>query len=64
MGRLSLSLLLLSATTLVSSQPSPQVQKRITAAIRAAANQTNPDLTAFVNPFVGTGEFLWPFPAD
>ncbi|THH13167.1 hypothetical protein EW146_g7023 [Bondarzewia mesenterica] len=38
----------------VHAQPSPQVQKRITAAIKAAANQTNIDYTAFVNPFIGT----------
>ncbi|KAG6817480.1 hypothetical protein H0H87_008105 [Tephrocybe sp. NHM501043] len=38
-----------------SAQPSPDLQKRISAAIKAAANQPNPDLTAFVNPFIGTG---------
>ncbi|KAF9061315.1 glycoside hydrolase family 92 protein [Rhodocollybia butyracea] len=49
----SLQLLLLS-TALVYAQPSPEVQKRISAAIAAAANESNPDLTAFVNPFIGT----------
>ena len=40
------------------AQPSPEVQQRISAAIAAAANQTNGtiDYTAFVNPFIGTGE--------
>jgi len=42
----------------VHAQPSPEVQKRITAAIKAAANEPNPDLTAFVNPFIGTGELV------
>ena len=37
-------------------QPSPEVQKRISAAIKAAANLTNIDYTSFVNPFIGTGE--------
>jgi hypothetical protein len=42
----------------VRAQPNPQVQKNITAAIKAAAtaNEINPvDYTKFVNPFVGTG---------
>ena len=38
------------------AQPSPEVQKRISAAIKAAANLTIIDYTAFVNPFIGTGE--------
>ena len=40
----------------VSAQPSPEVQKRIAAAI-AATNSTNStiDYTEFVNPFIGTG---------
>jgi hypothetical protein len=44
------------ATTL--AQPSPKVQERITAAIEAAktSNSTDIDYTAFVNPFIGTGE--------
>jgi hypothetical protein len=37
------------------AQPSPDVQKRISAAIRNAAGQSNPDYSAFVNPFIGTG---------
>ena len=41
---------------LASAQPSPDVQKRISAAIKAAANETNIDYTAFVNPFIGTGK--------
>lgn len=54
----SAAFLLLSSflTTFVYAQPSPDQQKRISAAIAAAANQTGtPDLTAFVNPFIGTG---------
>lgn len=42
----------------VKAQPSPDQQKRITAAIKAAVNQSNPDYTAFVNPFIGTGGSL------
>lgn len=45
----------LSLSGLVASQPSPAVQKRISAAIKNAAHQTNLDYTAFVNPFIGTG---------
>ncbi|KAJ3502040.1 hypothetical protein NLJ89_g9066 [Agrocybe chaxingu] len=41
----------------VRAQPSPELQKRISAAIAAAANQSNPDYTAFVNPFIGTDDF-------
>lgn len=40
----------------VRAQPSPDVQRRISAAIKAAANSTNIDYTAFVNPFIGTGD--------
>ncbi|KAF8070109.1 glycoside hydrolase family 92 protein [Lyophyllum atratum] len=47
-------LLGLSLFPLASAQPSPELQRRISAAIKAAANQTNPDYTAFVNPFIGT----------
>ena len=46
----------------VTAQPSPELQGRISAAIGAAANATNGtelDYTAFVNPFIGTGEFLY-----
>lgn len=50
-----LAVLLLSTFTSVFAQPSPQVQKKITAAIKAAANATgNIDYTQFVNVFVGT----------
>ncbi|KAG6919383.1 hypothetical protein DXG01_006932 [Tephrocybe rancida] len=47
-------LLTLALALQVASQPSPDVQKRISAAIKAAAHQTNPDYTEFVNPFIGT----------
>ncbi|KIM83325.1 glycoside hydrolase family 92 protein [Piloderma croceum F 1598] len=40
---------------IVRAQPSPEVQKRIDKAIKDAANKTNLDYTAFVNPFIGTG---------
>ncbi|ESK92075.1 glycoside hydrolase family 92 protein [Moniliophthora roreri MCA 2997] len=43
--------------TLVNGQPSPDVQRRISEAIKNAANQSNPDYTAFVNPFIGTDNF-------
>ena len=54
--------LLLAATSswlsLVEAQPSPKVQKGITAAIKAAANATSPiDYTQFVNVFIGTDNF-------
>lgn len=39
------------------AQPSPDVQKRISTAIRNAAGQSNLDYTAFVNPFIGTDNF-------
>lgn len=39
----------------VHAQPSPDVQKRIAAAIAAAGNGSGIDYTAFVNPFIGTG---------
>lgn len=48
-------LLLLS---LAAAQPSPQVQQRITSAIKTAATEKNIDYTAFVNPFIGTGKYL------
>ena len=39
----------------VLAQPSPKVQKRISAAIKAAANETSDiDYTQFVNVFIGT----------
>ncbi|TFK44237.1 glycoside hydrolase family 92 protein [Crucibulum laeve] len=49
--------LLLTLTSTVHAQPSPALQKRISAAIKAAANQTQLDYTAFVNPFIGTDNF-------
>ncbi|KAF8627844.1 hypothetical protein AX15_004260 [Amanita polypyramis BW_CC] len=48
---------LLGFIALVAAQPSPEQQKRITAAIRNAAHDPNPDYTAFVNPFIGTDNF-------
>ncbi|KAK7043271.1 hypothetical protein VNI00_008625 [Paramarasmius palmivorus] len=55
----SLKLLLsgLALLALVKGQPSPEVQRRISEAIRNAANQSNPDYSAFVNPFIGTDNF-------
>lgn len=47
---------ILACFYLVGAQPNPAQQKRIAAAIKTAANQSNPDYTAFVNPFIGTGE--------
>lgn len=59
MARLPLLRWLVVAAALVDvgvhAQPSPQVQKRITAAIKAAATSNNIDYTEFVNPFIGTG---------
>lgn len=43
--------------TVVEAQPSPKVQKRITAAIKDATNSTNIDYTKFVNVFIGTDNF-------
>ncbi|KAH7913252.1 glycoside hydrolase family 92 protein [Hygrophoropsis aurantiaca] len=41
-----------------NAQPSPEVQERIDAAIKAVqANSTNIDYTAFVNPFIGTDNY-------
>ena len=52
---LVLAVVLFSAYTAVWAQPSPEVQKRITAAIKAAANATREiDYTQFVNVFIGT----------
>ena len=48
--------LLLCVSLVVVAQPSPEQQKRITAAIQDAAHNPDPDYTAFVNPFIGTGE--------
>ncbi|KAL0956653.1 hypothetical protein HGRIS_002785 [Hohenbuehelia grisea] len=42
----------------VNAQPSPDLQRRISAAIKSAANSSGPiDYTAFVNPFIGTDNF-------
>ena len=48
---------LVAASSVVCAQPSPDVQRRISAAIQAAIrNGSNAiDYTAFVNPFIGTG---------
>ncbi|KAJ3853174.1 glycoside hydrolase family 92 protein [Lentinula lateritia] len=51
------TVILLLSTVLVYAQPSPEVQKRISAAIVDAANDSSPDYTAFVNPFIGTDNF-------
>lgn len=59
MTRLMLLGLLLASfmlSELALAQPSPEVQRRISTAIKAAANATTIDYTAFVNPFIGTGE--------
>lgn len=44
---------------LVQAQPSPAVQKRISAAIKEAgeSNSTSVDYTEFVNVFIGTDNF-------
>ena len=39
----------------VYAQPSPEVQRRISAAIEAAGKGSDIDYTGFVNPFIGTG---------
>ncbi|EIM82754.1 glycoside hydrolase family 92 protein [Stereum hirsutum FP-91666 SS1] len=44
----------LASIVQVFAQPSPDVQKRISAAIAAAANASTIDYTEFVNPFIGT----------
>ena len=51
---------LVAACSVVHAQPSPDVQRRISAAIEAAIiNESSViDYTAFVNPFIGTGMFL------
>ena len=48
------------ACGVVHAQPSPEVQRRISAAIEAAGSASIIDYTAFVNPFIGTGRFLPP----
>jgi hypothetical protein len=49
---------------LVHAQPSPGVQRRISAAIEAAGNTPVIDYTAFVNPFIGTGTFQFLPPTE
>jgi hypothetical protein len=49
-----------AAYSVVHAQPSPEVQRRISAAIEAAGNESIIDYTAFVNPFIGTGTSLPP----
>jgi hypothetical protein len=51
-----------TACTIVCAQPSPDVQRRISAAIRAAIHNGSGtvDYTDFVNPFIGTGTSLSP----
>ena len=58
----SLGLWVLAAVSLfggVHAQPSPEVQKRISAAIKkaGASNSTSVDYTQFVNVFIGTDNF-------
>jgi hypothetical protein len=57
---LGVFLSLASVVLQIAAQPSPQVQKRITAAIEAvaASNSTDIDYTQFVNVFIGTGMFI------
>lgn len=52
-----LCLILFSTTISVYAQPSPEQQKRISAAIKNAANNKTIDYTQFVNPFIGTDNF-------
>ena len=49
-----------TACSVVRAQPSPDVQRRISAAIEAAIinGSSVTDYTAFVNPFIGTGMFF------
>ncbi|TCD68040.1 hypothetical protein EIP91_011584 [Steccherinum ochraceum] len=51
------TLAVISCLTFGEAQPSPKVQKRISAAIKAAGNDTNLDYTKFVNVFIGTDNF-------
>jgi hypothetical protein len=53
---------LVAACSVVRAQPSPDVQRRISAAIQAAISNGSGtiDYTAFVNPFIGTGTSLSP----
>ena len=54
--------ILVAACSAVHAQPSPDVQRRISAAIQAAiVNDSGTiDYTAFVNLFIGTGTFFSP----
>ncbi|KAK7040792.1 hypothetical protein VNI00_009698 [Paramarasmius palmivorus] len=56
-SRSSLLLSSLFLVVAVNAQPSPDVQNRISSAIKNAGSQSNPDYTAFVNPFIGTDNF-------
>ena len=51
---------LVTICSVVRAQPSPDVQRRISAAIQAAIRNGSStiDYTAFVNPFIGTGTSL------
>lgn len=52
---LTWTILSFNPSHLVNAQPSPELQKRITAAIADAKNATGPlDYTKFVNVFIGT----------
>ncbi len=53
---------LVAAFSVVRAQPSPDVQRKISAAIQAAIGNGHGtvDYTAFVNPFIGTGTSLLP----
>ena len=53
---------LVAACGVVRAQPSPDVQRRISAAIQVAIHNGSGtiDYTAFVNPFIGTGTSLLP----
>lgn len=62
MAAKSLGLWVLAAVSLIGgvyAQPSPEVQKRISAAIKkaGASNSTSVDYTQFVNVFIGTDNF-------
>lgn len=48
-----LCLILFSTAISVYAQPSPEQQKRISAAIKNAAHNKTIDFTQFVNPFIG-----------
>ncbi len=54
----ALTVLVVAGGGSVYAQPSPEVQRRITAAIEAVANASAIDYTVFVNPFIGTGTWL------